>query len=552
MTAPSRRLPFDNASPGQSLYELVQRFSQDNLNVVLGNDLTDLVHALSTVDNLPSSLRNAASFTLRENLDDLLRRSNIRRICLDALSAEKQRQLLKRVSATDTASLYSEDFASTCDPRTWSDFLGFFGHVSDPPSVSSFVASQEEILPRYTLFPHQRHTARVVIDALQLSGARTVLHMPTGSGKTRTAMHVLCHAITAHEPCSVAWLANSAELLDQAAGAFELAWRHRGDRPLKLVRFWGRHNPDLSSFSDGLLVASFQKMHTWSTRNPVAALRLARPIRLVVVDEAHQAIAPTYRRTIDLLTETGVHSSLLGLTATPGRSYSDVRADARLVEFFGDGKKTLVTRSDRDPMTFLMDEGYLARPRFRQLTFAADPSFRRAYKRTRSGPDYSTKVLDALAQQTTRSAEIISEVQQLVERGHKRVLVFATSVRHADVIAAALHVLGLRAYSITSNTRLSQRERIISLYRRTDSHAMVLCNYGVLTTGFDAPKTSAAIIARPTRSLVLYSQMLGRATRGPLAGGNATCEVVTVVDLDLPGFRDVVEAFTNWEDVWSE
>ena len=79
----------------------------------------------------------------------------------------------------------------------------------------------------------------------------------------------------------------------------------------------------------------------------------------------------------------------------------------------------------------------------------------------------------------------------------------------------------------------------------------VLNNYGVLTTGFDAPKASAVVIARPTRSLVLYSQMIGRVIRGPKAGGTETCEIVTVVDPHLPGFGSVAEAFSNWEDAWS-
>ena len=75
---------------------------------------------------------------------------------------------------------------------------------------------------------------------------------------------------------------------------------------------------------------------------------------------------------------------------------------------------------------------------------------------------------------------------------------------------------------------------------------------GVLTTGFDAPDISAAMIARPTRSLVLYSQMVGRATRGLKAGGNAEAEIVTVIDPDLPGFGSIADAFKNWEDVWHE
>jgi superfamily II DNA or RNA helicase len=77
-----------------------------------------------------------------------------------------------------------------------------------------------------------------------------------------------------------------------------------------------------------------------------------------------------------------------------------------------------------------------------------------------------------------------------------------------------------------------------------------MVNYGILTTGFDAPRVSAAIIARPTMSLVLYSQMVGRATRGIKAGGNKEAEILTVVDKSLPGFNNVAEAFLNWEDVW--
>jgi hypothetical protein len=57
-------------------------------------------------------------------------------------------------------------------------------------------------------------------------------------------------------------------------------------------------------------------------------------------------------------------------------------------------------------------------------------------------------------------------------------------------------------------------------------------------------------LARPTKSLVLFSQMIGRATRGPRAGGNAEAQIVTVVDTALPGFGRISDAFQNWEDVW--
>ena len=81
---------------------------------------------------------------------------------------------------------------------------------------------------------------------------------------------------------------------------------------------------------------------------------------------------------------------------------------------------------------------------------------------------------------------------------------------------------------------------------------MAVVNYGVLTAGFDAPRTSCVVIGRPTTSLVLYSQMVGRALRGPKSGGNRTCQIYTVADTSLPGFRSVATGFQNWEELWRQ
>jgi len=69
---------------------------------------------------------------------------------------------------------------------------------------------------------------------------------------------------------------------------------------------------------------------------------------------------------------------------------------------------------------------------------------------------------------------------------------------------------------------------------------------------FDAPATSCAIIARPTKSLVLYSQMVGRAARGPSVGGNRQADVYTVVDTAAPGFATMQQAFTHWNSLWDK
>ena len=106
----------------------------------------------------------------------------------------------------------------------------------------------------------------------------------------------------------------------------------------------------------------------------------------------------------------------------------------------------------------------------------------------------------------------------------------------------------MAAAAVTSRTRSANRQKIIKQFRDTDE-IQVLANYGVLTSGFDAPRTNTAVIARPTDSVVLFSQMVGRAARGTKAGGNSECRVITIVD-DLPGFRSIAEAFEYWNNIW--
>ena len=161
-------------------------------------------------------------------------------------------------------------------------------------------------------------------------------------------------------------------------------------------------------------------------------------------------------------------------------------------------------------------------------------------------------MLERFAFDTARNIAIIEGVNELIARGHRRVILFSVSVRHAEDLAAALSAYGVESHVVSGETPPGRRSAILKTFKSPVDRPIVLCNFGVLTTGFDAPRTSAAIIARPTKSLVLFSQMVGRATRGTKAGGNATCEVLTVHDPAYPGFGDIAEAFFNWEDVWDE
>lgn len=538
-------------SPGQNLEELVSRMSVDSLREITGDDIVATVTALNPPGGLTSALRRIAHDFFRLRPEELFCKNSIRRICYDAMTTEKLDELATRLALDDRRQLAAFDPLS--DSTAWQRYLGFFGIDARTTAPVRIDPDLEDVASAYGLFAHQRHAADRVWNALDGGFGRVVLHMPTGAGKTRTAMHIVSRFLNTSEPAVLVWLAASAELLDQAAEAFQEAWSTLGNRRVTLMRFWGDHAPDLSDINDGLVVAGLQKMHAYASREPLGLLRLAARVKFVVVDEAHQAIAPTYSVLITKLAETGTHNALLGLTATPGRTWSDIAADKELSAFFGERKVMLEVEGWDDPVSYLMSEGYLAKPVFRTLEYEPTPELQETLRAAvRGDEDYREEALSALAQSINRNVVIIKELKRLVESGHRRILFFAASVHHAEIIAAALSALGFDARIVTGTTPPLTRRRIIKAFRSGSETPMILCNFGVLTTGFDAPNTSAAVIARPTRSLVLYSQMVGRATRGPKAGGNETCEVSTVVDIDLPGFGDVAQAFTNWEDVWND
>lgn len=377
--------------------------------------------------------------------------------------------------------------------------------------------------------------------------------MPTGAGKTRTAIHYVSRILNEVEPGLVVWLASSRELLEQAADTFDTAWVALGNRELSLVRFWGEYDGDPSEITDGLIVGGLAKFHAWRARDSTAFLRLAARTRLIVIDEAHQSIAPSYSAIIDGLSDAGQSDALLGLTATPGRSWNDIDADEKLADFFNGSKVVLEIEGYDNPVGYLLDEGYLARPTFERIDYSTEalPDAASLQKLAKLD-DYSAEMLDKFANDVARNRAIISSVEKLVSRGHHRIILFAASVGHAENLAAAFSAYGLESLVVTGETPSARRSAIIKRFKGGSAAPIIMCNFGVLTTGFDAPRTSAAVIARPTKSLVLFSQMVGRATRGKAAGGNENCEILTVHDPSYPGFGDVAEAFFNWEDVWNE
>ena len=126
-------------------------------------------------------------------------------------------------------------------------------------------------------------------------------------------------------------------------------------------------------------------------------------------------------------------------------------------------------------------------------------------------------------------------------------LIFATSVEHAQTVAALLNRRGIPSRAVSGATETATRRRVVEEFRCGKLKALV--NYGVFHEGFDAPRTHAIIVARPVYSPNLYFQMIGRGLRGPKNGGGERCLILDVQD-NIQSF-DRALAFSELDWLWA-
>lgn len=410
----------------------------------------------------------------------------------------------------------------------------------------AFEAHGETIKPRYPLYPYQRQVLADIFSALASPERRVIAHLPTGAGKTRIAAHAACRLLNAKDTGDslVIWLASTEELCEQAAETLSHAWTCLGLREACIHRHWGNRSLDLRHLGAGFFVTGLAKLRSAAFQDNTLLAHLAHRAAAVIFDEAHQAVAHTYSFITEQLCS--MRPPLLGLTATPGRTSNFTDSDHRLAEMFKHTKVTIDPKGHDSPVTYLIQNRYLADPTFVPISFESDAFISDPLP----GVDYNIHDLDSLGLNDERTRKIV-ELSEKAARRHLRTIVFCPSVESALECNKLLQKEGILNFVITANTPGEDRQDIISIFKSDSREHMVMFNYGVLTAGFDAPRTRCVIIARPTTSLVLYSQMAGRAMRGPRAGGNPRAEIFTVADTNLPGFGSVVDAFTNWEDLWT-
>ena len=391
---------------------------------------------------------------------------------------------------------------------------------------------------------------------------RGMLSMPTGSGKTRVAVQALVEAMRDDGfRGGVLWVADRDELCEQAVESWSQVWRSLGTKAmqLRISRMWSGQPRPLPTSERHVVVATVQTLSARLSNRP-AEYEFLKDFTVAVFDEAHRSIAPTFT---SVMREIGLRYRrredepfLLGLTATPYRG-RDEEETARLVRRYGQNRLdegAFASDDPRDVITELQGMGVLARADQAVIeggTFQLTPEELDEVSKFARGAERLQHLLawlpqsveDRVAQDSQRTARIIEAYQAHVKPDWPT-LIFATSVEHAQTLAALLNLQGITARSVSGTTEPAVRRRVVDGFRRGEITALV--NYGVFREGFDAPKTRAIIVARPVYSPNLYFQMIGRGLRGPMNGGDDRCLILNVRDTIDNFGQGLAFAELNW------
>jgi superfamily II DNA or RNA helicase len=322
-----------------------------------------------------------------------------------------------------------------------------------------------------TLRPYQQ----AAIDearAAYARGARSVLfQLPTGGGKTITASTVVHGA--AEKRNSVWWLTHRRELASQASQTF-----YGLGIPHGTIQSGHVSNPHAL-----VQVASIQTIARRISDLP--------PPKLIVFDEAHHIGAKSW----DQLFHAFPDARILGLTATPWRL--DGQGLGRWFEHMVEGPTT------RE----LIAEGSLCEFR---LFAPSNPDL--SGVRTSAG-DYQRGALAKAMDKPTIVGDAIGHYRALCPG--KRAVVFAAGVENSRNIVAQFRAAGIAAEHVDGGMANEERDAAVDRFRRGET--LILSNADLFGEGFDVPAIEAAILLRPTKSLSLYLQQVGRALR-PMDG----------------------------------
>lgn len=333
---------------------------------------------------------------------------------------------------------------------------------------------------------YQRECINAIIDNAKSGVFRQVAVLATGSGKTIIFSHLMPLVKAKGKKTLV--LCHREELLYQAKDKIE-----KIAPTLKVSIEQANKN---CGISDDVIIASVPTLG----RKDSKRIQKFNPeeFGLIVQDECHHSTSESFKRIyeyFDVLKnkiKKNNNRVLIGFTATPSR------ADHI-------GLDTIFDKITYNyPLRQAIDEGYLANIKAFSVTTKADIS----KVKSRMG-DFSDKDLEEVVNTEERNKLIIETYQELAN--NTKALVFAVDVQHTKDLCEYFNKAGILAKYVVGETDKTERKNTIKEFKEGKIKVLIGC--GVFTEGYDEPSIETILMARPTKSSVLYSQMAGRGTR---------------------------------------
>lgn len=434
------------------------------------------------------------------------------------------------------------------------------------PSIFAGVVQGEEVPTIHDVPPlkvppkladFQESLKKRMLEVLARYGAQTrcIVTLPTGGGKTRVAVEAFIDWMQPRFASDkyLIWVAQSEELCEQAIACIEQMWTSREFvGALRIYRFFGGRDIPFDDLCGGAVVVSIQQLYNRIKSRDESLEAILKDAGAMIIDEAHRAVSSMYDSMLNRAEEICGSElfPICGLTATPGRTgLNRAEETVKLVGRFETYliKPDLGAEYEENPLRYFRENEFLARARhilYRSgMEYILTDDELDEMKRE---DDLPSGFLKRLADDKDRNLLIVRRLLSLT-RGTPT-LVYACTVEHAYFLSVILTAQGRKSGAVSAETPVTLRRALIHDFK--EQKLEFLCNYGVLTTGFDAPKTECIVLCRPTTSEVMYEQIIGRGLRGTRFGGTSECTIIDFAD-NIRRLGPPL-AYKRFADFWSE